>query len=260
LHTSGIAWRLPLLKEWIAAEFTTQLCREWPAHSVPSSLAVRSDIPVLILAGAFDPLTPVTYAELAAVTLTRAHVFVFPAASHGVIGSDPCASKIVAAFLAAPEVRPDVGCPDPAQRPDFSPSVNARALRLLRDGDQAAAEQLLRQAQKAQADTLEPDHPNIAMTANNLALVHLVEGRNEQDELLLEKATAIHLKATGPGSVQTALSSFLLALNHHLQGRDSEAETLFRRARRIERDLPARTRSELVIALLDYADLLRSLR
>jgi tetratricopeptide (TPR) repeat protein len=206
------------------------------------------------------PLTPVTHADLAAATLTRAHVFVFPAASHGVIGSDPCASKIVAAFLAAPEVRPDVGCPDPAQRPDFSPSLNARALRLLRDGDRAAAAELLHQVKKDQADKLESDHPNIAMTANNLALVHLVEGRHEQAELLLEKAAAIHLKATGPGSVQTAISSLLLALSYQAQGRDSEAETRFQRTRRIERDLPARSRFALVIALQDYADLLRSLR
>jgi pimeloyl-ACP methyl ester carboxylesterase len=261
-HTSGIAARLPLLKEWIDAEFTAQLCREWPSDGVPPSnhSAVRSDIPALILAGAFDPLTPVIYAELAAKMLTRPHVFVFPAASHGVIGSDPCASKIVAAFLAARDIRPDVGCPDPAQRPDFSPSLNTRALRLLRDGDHAAAEQLLREVQKAQADTLEPDHPNVAMTANNLALVHLVKGRHEEAELLLEKAAAIHFKATGPGSVQTAISSLLLALSYHVQGRDSEAETLFRRARRIERDLPAKRRAELAIALGDYVDLLRNLR
>jgi pimeloyl-ACP methyl ester carboxylesterase len=252
----------PLLKDWIVAGLDSRMCQTWPSsRAQPNNhAAVVSDIPVLIMAGAFDPITPVAYAHQTAATLSRAHVFVFPGMSHGVIGGDACATKIVAAFLAAPESRPEVACPDPARRLDFSPSVNARALRLLKDGDRPAAEQLLQQVYQAQSSTLAPHHPNIALTATNLGLVYMMQGRLEETERLLKRALAIHFDATGPQSPETAVSSLLLALNYHLQGRDSEAETLFRRARRIVGDLPAASHHEMTSALRDYVDLLRTLR
>jgi pimeloyl-ACP methyl ester carboxylesterase len=251
-----------LLRDWIVAGLGSRMCQAWPSYRVEPNnhAAVVSDIPALIMAGAFDPITPVAYAHQTAATLSRAHVFVFPGMSHGVIGGDACATKIVAAFLAAPETRPDVACPDPARRLDFSPSVNARALRLLKDGDRPAAEQLLQQVYQAQSSTLAPHHPNIALTATNLGLVYMMQGRLEETERLLKRALAIHFDATGPQSPETAVSSLLLALNYHLQGRDSEAETLFRRARRIVGDLPAASHHEMTSALRDYVDLLRTLR
>jgi tetratricopeptide (TPR) repeat protein len=215
---------------------------------------------VLILAGALDPITPVAYAHLTAATLSRAQVFVFPGMSHGVIGGDACATKIVAAFLLAPETRPHVACPDHARGPDFSPSVNARAVLLLKDGERLAAEQLLQQVYQAQTGTLAPDHPNIALTATNLGLVYMVQGRLEETEHLLKRALAIHFRATGPQSSETAISSLLLALSYRLQGRDSEAETLQRRAQRIVRDLPPADRADMSLALQDYVDALRALR
>jgi pimeloyl-ACP methyl ester carboxylesterase len=251
-----------LLRDWIVAGLDSRMCQAWPASRVQPNnhAAVVSDIPVLILAGALDPITPVAYAHLTAATLSRAHVFVFPGMSHGVVGGDACATKIVAAFLVAPETRPHVACPDPARRPDFSPSVNARAVLLLKDGERLAAEQLLQQVYQAQTSTLAPDHPNIALTATNLGLLYMAQGRLEDAEHVLKRALAIDFNAAGPQSAETALSSLLLALSYHLQGRDSEAETLFRRARRIARDLPPAGRSELTLALQDYVDLLRTLR
>jgi hypothetical protein len=261
-HRNDIDPEPALLRDWIVAGFDSRMCQAWPSHRVrPNNhAAVVSDIPVLIMAGAFDPITPVTYAHQTAATLGRAHVFVFPGMSHGVIGGDACATTIVAAFLAAPEIRPDVPCPDPARRLDFSPSVNARALRLLKDGDRPAAEQLLHQVYQAQTSTLAPDHPNLALTATNLGLVYMMQGRLEETVRLLKRALAIHFNATGPQSPETAISSLLLAVSYHLQGRDSEAETLFRRAHRIVRDLPAASRTEMASALRDYVDLLRTLR
>jgi hypothetical protein len=178
-NIDGSVSTFPLLQEWIATQSAPQLCQQWPYDGArPSNhAAVRSDVPVLILVGAFDPVTPVSYAELAAATLSRGRVFVFPAASHGVIGGDACASKIIAAFLAAPDQRPEVGCPDPAQRPDFSPSVNARALRLLNDGDRRAAEQLLEQVQEAQADALPPEYVGLLRSLQQFAAAKELEAR-----------------------------------------------------------------------------------
>ncbi len=70
---------------------------------------VTSDIPTLLLAGEFDPVTPVSWAERAARGLSRSQLVVAPNASHGVFGTD-CGMAVVVAFLDNPSVAPDAGC------------------------------------------------------------------------------------------------------------------------------------------------------
>ncbi|MDH3301840.1 MAG: alpha/beta hydrolase [Acidimicrobiia bacterium] len=72
---------------------------------------VVSDIPALLLAGVFDPVTPVSWAERAAEGLSRSHLVVAPHASHGVSGSE-CGMSVVVAFLDDPTVAPDAACFD----------------------------------------------------------------------------------------------------------------------------------------------------
>ena len=117
------AERFPLLRDWIVdipVGWIT-VCEDWPmAPPDPRRRApVVSDVPALLLAGEFDPATPVEYARQAAATLSRAQLFVFPAAGHAVLWSEACADDIVAAFLAAPHERPDTGCPDASAELDF---------------------------------------------------------------------------------------------------------------------------------------------
>ena len=64
---------------------------------------MASDVPTLLLAGEFDPVTPPEWAETAARHLANAHLFVFPAVGHGVLDSHVCAADLVRAFLAAPQ-------------------------------------------------------------------------------------------------------------------------------------------------------------
>lgn len=79
-------------------------CRYWQSGEAPEAFRrpVESDVPTLLLAGEFDPVTPAEWAELAAATLHRAHTFVFPAVGHGVLDSHVCAADLVRAFLADP--------------------------------------------------------------------------------------------------------------------------------------------------------------
>lgn len=70
---------------------------------------VVSDIPTLLLAGEFDPVTPVSWAERAADGLSRSHLVVGPNASHGVFGTD-CGMSVVVAFLDEPTTAPDASC------------------------------------------------------------------------------------------------------------------------------------------------------
>lgn len=92
------------------------LCTAWgtPPPDARESEAVSSDIPTLVLAGEYDPITPPAWGKLAAATLTRAYFFQFPGVGHSVIfaGNDrhPCAVAILTAFLNDPSRAPDGGC------------------------------------------------------------------------------------------------------------------------------------------------------
>lgn len=74
-----------------------------------------SDVPTLILGGAFDPVTPEAGMTEVARHLTRSTTVVFAHLGHGVI-HDPCATTIALAFLADPAEPGDQGCtPGPRQ-------------------------------------------------------------------------------------------------------------------------------------------------
>ena len=76
-------------------------CRVWESGRVNPEFyeSVTSTVPALLLAGDLDPVTPPSWAQLAASTLSAGQVFIFPGIGHDVIGNDSCASQVVAAFL-----------------------------------------------------------------------------------------------------------------------------------------------------------------
>jgi pimeloyl-ACP methyl ester carboxylesterase len=87
-------------------------CRYWSSGAAPASFRepVESDVPTLLLAGEFDPVTPPEWAEQAARHLSRSQLFVFPAIGHGVLDSHVCAAELVRAFLEAPEAPQPPAC------------------------------------------------------------------------------------------------------------------------------------------------------
>ncbi len=86
-------------------------CEAFDSGTAPelSNQPVTSDVPTLLLAGVYDPVTPVEWAERAATTLGRSQLVVGPYASHGVSGG-ACGISIVVAFLDRPADRPDDRC------------------------------------------------------------------------------------------------------------------------------------------------------
>jgi pimeloyl-ACP methyl ester carboxylesterase len=89
-------------------------CRYWDSGAADAAFRepVVADVPTLLLAGEFDPVTPAEWAELAAEGLTRGSVFIFPAVGHGVLDSHVCAADLVRAFLADPEAPEPPKCLD----------------------------------------------------------------------------------------------------------------------------------------------------
>ena len=63
-------------------------CREWVRGAVPPDVhePVRSAVPVLLLSGGRDPVTPPSFAEHVAATLTNSRHIVFPESAHGNLG------------------------------------------------------------------------------------------------------------------------------------------------------------------------------
>ncbi len=72
---------------------------------------VTSDIPTLVLAGEFDPVTPPSWSELAAETLPNSQYVLLTGESHGVSGS-PCGRTLIREFLDDPEGEVDTDCAD----------------------------------------------------------------------------------------------------------------------------------------------------
>jgi pimeloyl-ACP methyl ester carboxylesterase len=72
--------------------------------------AVSSDIPTLVMAGEYDPITPPAWGQLVAENLPNSLFIEFPSVGHGASVSDPCATEIALAFVDNPDQAPDDSC------------------------------------------------------------------------------------------------------------------------------------------------------
>ncbi len=103
------------------ADATAQVCSYWP-HSPPAaetSNAVHSEVPVLLLSGELDPVTPPSHAEEALASLPHGVHVVVPGAGHGVTGRG-CVPKLVARFIDSAGAKPlDTACVKQLKRPPF---------------------------------------------------------------------------------------------------------------------------------------------
>lgn len=87
-------------------------CKIWNVEPLGSDVdePVSSDIPTLVLNGAYDPITPPEYGEEAAKTLSNSYVFTFPTGGHGAAFSGECQDQIILEFLDNPNSPPDGSC------------------------------------------------------------------------------------------------------------------------------------------------------
>jgi pimeloyl-ACP methyl ester carboxylesterase len=88
------------------------ICENWevtPAGDVENQ-PVTSDIPTLVLAGEYDPITPPAWGEQVAQRLSRGYYFRFPGVGHGASVSDACPYVLMLDFLDDPAAVPDGSC------------------------------------------------------------------------------------------------------------------------------------------------------
>ncbi|MCC6904953.1 MAG: alpha/beta fold hydrolase [Anaerolineae bacterium] len=81
-----------------------------PAPDPRENQPVTGTVPVLILTGRFDPITPPEWGGLTAQTLPNSTIYEFPAAGHWIGRSSPCAVTIATSFVNYPDQPPDAGC------------------------------------------------------------------------------------------------------------------------------------------------------
>jgi pimeloyl-ACP methyl ester carboxylesterase len=88
-------------------------CESWVAPPAEASTGepVRSDVPTLVLAGRFDPITPPAWGRQVADSLDDAVYVEFPRSGHAP-GTDPCGGEVVAVFLDRPGEDPAPPCRD----------------------------------------------------------------------------------------------------------------------------------------------------
>ena len=83
------------------ARLALGICDDWPRGSAPreAPAPVTSDVPVLILSGGLDPVTPPANGERVARTLARHRHVIAPGYGH-IVSPSACAPRLVAAFVA----------------------------------------------------------------------------------------------------------------------------------------------------------------
>ena len=96
-------------------------CEFWPRGSVAPAFyePVTSNVPVLVLSGDLDPITPPQWGESVLPQLTKARHVVVPGTGHGAIGTG-CGMRLVQQFVGAGSADAlDTGCLAAIKRPPF---------------------------------------------------------------------------------------------------------------------------------------------
>jgi hypothetical protein len=103
-HPQLAVWQPYAEQGAVCGAWNDQRAAEW------NSQAVRSEIPTLIFAGEFDPVTPPANARLAADSLPNSTFIEVPAVGHGAVPYNECTQDIMAAFIDQPAASLDTSC------------------------------------------------------------------------------------------------------------------------------------------------------
>ena len=113
------------------------ICAAWDLAPLPPAGTdyVRSDVPTLVLAGSYDPVTPPVWSRTTAEHLTNSTYIEFPGRGHDVTSDNPCAAMLEALFLTDPMTELNTSCVETSPGPSFAiPDDVYRAPGLARSG------------------------------------------------------------------------------------------------------------------------------
>lgn len=98
-----------------------EMCEAWPSGQVPDGYTdpVSSTVPVLLLSGELDPITPPSWAEEVSRTLPNSRHIVVPGSAHNVF-SEGCLPDLIDEFFTAASAEDmDPSCAADVARPNF---------------------------------------------------------------------------------------------------------------------------------------------
>jgi pimeloyl-ACP methyl ester carboxylesterase len=102
----------PLFSQSTLGEMGFQICQEWnsgeanPIENEP----VTSQVPALILAGEFDPITPPAWGHRVTETLENSYYYEYPGVGHGASTVEGCPRQMTLAFIESPTQAPENIC------------------------------------------------------------------------------------------------------------------------------------------------------
>ncbi|MCU0512409.1 MAG: alpha/beta hydrolase [Anaerolineae bacterium] len=107
------------LLDGIAGAFADCALWDVPPGAPLENAPVTADLPVLLLSGEFDPITPAAWAQQAAATLPNSQHIILPGMGHGTVDFHPCPTALARQFLAAPAAPLAADCVAQMRPPDF---------------------------------------------------------------------------------------------------------------------------------------------
>jgi pimeloyl-ACP methyl ester carboxylesterase len=115
----------PLYRDFALETLPLAACPSWPVGraSDEERRAAQSAVPMLLLSGDLDPVTPPSWAKRAAAHLSHAVPIDFRGIGHGVLAAHACAGVIVGRFLADPTRSPIDNCFFAVGAPSFQSVV-----------------------------------------------------------------------------------------------------------------------------------------
>ena len=115
--------KYPEVKGLSPAVFDKEVCDVWGVKKVSEieNMAVTSDVPVLLISGEYDELTPVKWANSMTHNLTNSYHLIFKAWKHGPTTnwSNPCAMQAANDFFNNPTMKPNPECFEQIKSPEF---------------------------------------------------------------------------------------------------------------------------------------------
>lgn len=115
--------KYPGLKGLSPAVYDNEICKIWSVkkESAIENEAVKSDIPVLLISGEYDEVTPVKWAESMTKNLVNSYHLIFKGWKHGPVTnwSNPCAMQAANDFFNNPSLKPNPVCFKDIKTPKF---------------------------------------------------------------------------------------------------------------------------------------------
>jgi pimeloyl-ACP methyl ester carboxylesterase len=105
----------------VTGQFGFAVCDLWQAGEADpiENEPVSSDLPTLILAGEYDPITPPSWGQDVGERFENSYYFEFPGIGHGASVSGACPLAVTQAFLVDPITAPDAACIGEMAGPPF---------------------------------------------------------------------------------------------------------------------------------------------